>query len=842
MKSPRLGRLLIRLAAPRDRREDALGDYEEAHRTWFSSMSDALRLGVGFLHQRLLHVGMFADVRLGFRLLVRQPFTAVITIVALTVGIGLATIGFATMEAVLYSQLPFEGGDRFVRIQATSQREGTGVRLPADAYARMTAVPALVHLGAATNGRQSVTLPGRAPEVLTLSSITPSSLPYVAAAPMTGRLLNSADAIPGAAPVALVSERLAQRLTVATGNTAQINGAVYTVVGVMPADFAFPNTPDLWLPLDEQFQRGQAEPDGDARLFGVRASDTSVERLSTQLNTAVAPSLTTEAPVSINVTGYTDIGEMAPMLATVIVLTVVAVLVVIAANVGNLILARSFARAREFALRTALGASRTRLVTQVMTEVLVLGSISAILGSVVAQVILGRFNTMDEMPFWVDFTGGPLTVVMVSVSTVGAAAIAGAWPAFRATRGDVLQGIQGGGPRTSDVQFGRVAGAMVVTQVAVSVVMLHGALVVAQAFRDYTHPHIDLPANVLALGVQINGVRMNPDRTRSTPVTAADVQRAMEAVPGVIAAGLATALPRHSPDVQRVEVESAAAEAARLAPSAAVSPTFFAALGAAVRGGRNFSPTDAVAGARPVAIVNEPFAREFLQGAPLGRRIRTVSNGTAGPWREVVGVVPDLGLSVGDTTLKAGYYVPLTAEVNQVFVALRVAGEPLQWSERVWHALQALDPQLVPGRAERLDEVNMDDRAFFAGMSSALVGLGVVTLILALAGVYSMMSLIVSRRTREIGIRLALGASVSHVVRAIGSRAALQIGAGAVIGAILAIASLNARSVLVSRMGDGGAWTLPGVLALLVLAGLAATWVPLKRALTIRPQDALRTD
>jgi ABC-type antimicrobial peptide transport system permease subunit len=171
-----------------------------------------------------------------------------------------------------------------------------------------------------------------------------------------------------------------------------------------------------------------------------------------------------------------------------------------------------------------------------------------------------------------------------------------------------------------------------------------------------------------------------------------------------------------------------------------------------------------------------------------------------------------------------------------------VNGEPLRYAEPVRRALREQLPALEPYRATALADVNMDDRAFFAGLSSALVGLGVVTLVLALAGVYSMMSLIVSRRTREIGIRLALGANVSHVIHTIGSRAALQIGIGGLIGAVLAVVSLNARSVLVSRMGDGGAWTLPLVLALLVLAGLAATWVPLRRALTIRPQDALRAD
>lgn len=804
MKSPRLARLLIRLTAPRAHREDALGDLEETYRGWLSSMLDAVILSAGFLTQRVFHVGMLADVRLGFRILVRQPFTALTTIVALTVGIGLANVGFATMEAMLYSRLPFEHGNRFVRITAPD--------LPADAYARLASTPALAHLGAMTGGRES--------------AITPSSFRVLPVVPLAGRGLTADDALPGAAKVTVLSE-VEWRVSgmPAIGSTRDISGIDHTIVGVLPESFKFPSAPAAWVPLDEGFLTGRAPLDRNARLFGVLQPEATLEQLTTQLQAiaSLVPQPAGGPAVTITATAFTDLGPMAPMLASVIVLTVCAVLAVIAANVGNLILARSFARAREFALRAALGASRGRLVTQVMTEVLVLGSIAAVLGTLGAHTILRRFNSMDEIPYWVDFTGGPLTFAAVAATTLMAAAIAGAWPAFKATRRDVLAGLQGGDHRTSDVRFGRVAGAMVVTQIAVSIVMLHGALVVAQAFRNYSAPAIALPSNVLTMNVTVG-----------KGFTVADVERLVAGVPGVLSVGAATSLPRHSPQMQRVNDRSV--------PAAAVTPSFFDTLAATVESGRAFTATDSLPGAPPVAIVNAPFAREVMGGAAVGQRFRTEESTGYGPWIEVVGVVRDLGLSVGDPAFRAGYYVPLAQDLSQAYLALRVTGDPASYAEPVRRLLRDRAPQVVTSRIERLDEVNGDDRAFFAGLSSALVGLGIVTLVLALAGVYSMMALIVSRRTREIGIRLALGASVSHVVRTIGARAALQLAGGGLLGAGLAVVSLDARSLLVSRLGDGGPWTLPGVLVLLIGAGITATWVPLRRALRIRPQDALRSD
>ncbi len=869
MSAPRLARLLIRLFVPAAWRDDVLGDLEEAHRlrhggilAWFRTIGDASAIA-GAQTWRRIHDAAQAgpgrlvsrtDVRLGLRLMVRQPILTLTGTVSLAVGIGLAAVGFSFMHTVLFSRLPFPDGDRFVLLRVLQEPQRTPAQLTPDSYRALAAsATTLEYVGGLTSGQENVTLPSGDVFVATTAGITPSALRYLPWAPREGRLLVPQDGAAGAPAVAMIRDGFRERAfgdgTTPIGATIEISGVTRTVVGVVPDDFKFPNTPDVLLPIDEGFLAGRGLPDSDVGLFGVLAPGRSLRAAREELR-AMAPALAaggrSNGPLSVDVTTFTDLGPMGTALAATIVAFVVAVLLVVAANVGNLVLARSFARTREFALRSALGASRRRLVGQVFSEVFLLAGTAAIVGTAAADALLRQFNTMDEMPFWVDFTLGLPTLAAVAGATVAAAAVASVWPALRATRRDLAGQVQSSGTRSSDVRFGRTAGVMVVVQIAVSVVMLHGAVVMARGFAAYSNPPLHLPPNVLATSLSVGATRRAPGGGPAVTVAAGDVERAAAQIPGVIAAGVASALPRLSPTARLVEVEPApgrTAGAARLAPSAEVSTGFFDVLDARPVAGRVFTAADYADGARRVAVVNAPFVREFFGGvSPLGRRFRVTGANGAGPWMEVVGVVPDLGLSVGDPSLDAGYYVPLDSQTNFVYLAMRTTGDPLTYAGPLRRALLGLDPQLVLNRMERLGNVASEDVAFFKWCSTALVGIGVVTLVLALAGVYAMMALIVTRRTREIGIRMALGASHASLAGAIVRRAAWQVGLGGAFGAALAVLSLNMRAVLVSRLGDGGTWTLPLIIALLVTAGLAATWLPLRRALAVRPAEALRAE
>jgi putative ABC transport system permease protein len=873
MTAPRLARWLTRLAAPADRRADMLGDLEEVHqrrrpagpaRAWLTTVLEAAALALVITGERIRSVLQIrdwyraGDITQGLRLMRREPLVTITATVALAMGIGLLMVGVATVETLLFSRLPFAGGDRFVLISA---REGPdrrpGALTPDESALLEARATTLAHLGAASQSRDNATLPSGVVDEVTTAGITPGLLPFLPYQPILGRRFNAADADPRAVPVIMIREAFWRRAfggsADAIGATIDVGGLRRTIVGVMPNDFEFPNgPPELWMPMRQAFRDGRGALTPNERLIAVLAPDETLDSVRAQLS-AIAAQISTSRQSNrvarFEVTTLTDLGPQAPIVVSMIIAAVAAILVVVAANVANLVLARSFLRARELAVRTALGASRVRLVSQISLEVLLLCSIAAIVGSAAAQATLRQFNAMEDLPFWVDFTAGPRTMLIVLAGTALATAIAGTWPAFRITRGDLLPTLQSSSERTGDVRFGRVAAVMVIVQIAVSTVMLHGALVLGEGLGRYAGEGLDLPANVLTTGVRFRATRSASSQSTQSSLAPEELEAALTTLPGVVAVGATTALPRQSPPAPLVEVEplpGQSSSAPRAAPFADVSAGFFRSLDAGPVAGRLFTSADQAAGAGPVAVVNVPFVQSFLDGAsPLGRRIRTLEGGRPGPWREIVGVVGDLGLSVGDPSLAPGYYVPLASRSDAtrwLYLTIRVTGDPIAYVSSLRRVLYEYDPTLVLNQPQRLEDVASDDRAFFLWFSRALIGLGAVTLVLALTGVYSMMALVVTRRTREIGIRVALGATAQRVAAVVLGRAAWQVAVGGALGALLAVLSLDLRSVLVSRLGDGGAWTLPAVLILLVCSGLCAIGLPLRRALRVQPSEAMRIE
>jgi hypothetical protein len=278
----------------------------------------------------------------------------------------------------------------------------------------------------------------------------------------------------------------------------------------------------------------------------------------------------------------------------------------------------------------------------------------------------------------------------------------------------------------------------------------------------------------------------------------------------------------------------------------AVHHGFLETLGARPEAGRLFGPADFGPNAPPVAVVNQPFVAKFFGGInPIGRRLRVIasdSRAPRGPWREIVGVVPDLGLSAGDESMAAGFYVPM--ERDDVFhIALRTSGDARRLTAAVRTALADLDPGIQVREILPLQDVGREDRAIFAGLGAALAALGGMALLLSVIGTYAVLSLSVTRRTREIGIRTALGASRRQVLQPIMGRTILPPALGALAGIALGEAIVGARAIFAFRLPDGsGPWGLPVLGAIMIGAALLSAWVPARRALAIAPAEALRAD
>ena len=779
------------------------------------------------------------ELKLTARHLRKQPIVTAATLVALAVGIGMATTGFTLLDAVLFSRLPYANGDRFVVLEVFSDPEGQRAAIEADRRRHLVEhATTLEHVGAFRGTEVALKLPSGELSPVTGSMITPGSIAAFPYAPVLGRALRAEDGLPGAEPVVLLRESLWRRHFSADarviGTAATISGIRRTIVGVMPDAFRFPGSGEIWLPLSDS---------SPARTFGVLRPGHEPAAASAEL-AALTRQYEIDTPHSprlrILATPFTEaLSRGLDLLTTVLVGALVLVLLVIAANIANLVLARTISRSRELAVRTALGASRARLIGQVFTEVLVVGTLAAAIGLGASQAVLAWVRqTLTDIPFWVDFTASPRTMAFVVCITLVAAAVAGVVPALKATRRNVADALAAN-TRTAAAGFGKGSVAMIAIQVAVSIALLNGALVMARGVAGYANPALPV-ASTEVLTAKVWAERA---------ISADGVLEAARAIPGAIAAGAASSLPGLSPAADMTTVQTipgGAASIARPAPSVAVSSGFFETLGATAQAGRLFEPTDFGASAAPVAVVNEPFVRKFFGGAnPVGARLRPVrANARDGedPWREIVGVVPDLGLSAGDPNMAAGYYVPMPPE-ELFLVALRTAGDARRLAAPLREAVAKVDATLQVREVVWLQDVGREDRAIFAGISAALAALGGMALLLSVMGTYAILSLSVTRRTREIGIRTALGASRGRIMRTVLGRVCVAPTLGAAAGMLLGQALVAARGIFAFRLPESsGPWGLPALAAVMVGAGLLAAWVPARRALRIAPADALRSE
>jgi hypothetical protein len=262
--------------------------------------------------------------------------------------------------------------------------------------------------------------------------------------------------------------------------------------------------------------------------------------------------------------------------------------------------------------------------------------------------------------------------------------------------------------------------------------------------------------------------------------------------------------------------------------------------------GRSFVPSDFAAGAAPVTVVNEPFVQKFLGGRnPIGRRIRIdrppSADGQPSPWMEIVGVVPDLGLSVGDPEMRAGYYTTARDEMLW-YMAIRTTADPRTLISPLRGAVARLDPDLQIQYIRTLEDVDREERAFLGAVASALTAMGGMALLLSIVGIYALLSFMVTRRTREIGIRVALGAARWQVLRSIAGGAAAHLAIGGLLGSLLGVAFVQMRSLLIISI-PGPGFSMPATIFLtLAVAGAVACWVPARRALAVRPSEALGAD
>ncbi|HEX7117830.1 MAG TPA: ABC transporter permease [Longimicrobiales bacterium] len=821
--------------------------------------------------------GLRLDLKLGARMLVKYPVLTLASVLALTVAVALASAWFEFSSDLAMPRIPLEEADRIVRVRnldltSTDRDYPSEPRSLHDFEMWREHVASIVDLSAGSPIEYGVTTEDGRFATLEGGRVTPSLFRVTGVPPLLGRVLTEADDRPGAPPVVVLGYDAWRRLfdgdRSAIGQTVRLGSGYATVVGVMPEGFGFPVNEEIWVPLRERAVDYPRREGPQIWMVGRLAPGVTLEEAQAELAT-IGRRMAAEFPethehLRPEVRRFGRGNEMSAVAAG-LNLPFLLFLVVVCANVATLLLARTAAREGEIALRSALGASRRRIVLQLVAEALVLTSLAAALGLTIAHwgLIWGMelFWQVQQMkpPFWFDSGVSRLGVVYIAILAVVGAVIIGGLPALRATRRRLWRQLPQPGAGGSGMRFGAVATGVIVVQVAICVAFIPVAILNARellpkrgggdfpaetfltgrltleadAPAGAAEPR--LPRDTRALREARDDQSGRPDPGRPTTHPLDEVYRRLAAEPGVLAATRASRLPGFNHPVSAIELEG---DSARIvyAQQVAVDPNFFDVMGARIVAGRAFSQGD-VEAAAGVAIVDEAWVQEAFGGLnPIGRRIRFPRRtGEQGDrWYTIVGVVAGMEPALGPGQRVEVYHPLRPAEHTSAQFFLRTAGPPETLAPRIPPLVAAADPRVALARIGPLDDtwrpVQRSD-AFFA---TALAVISAIILLFALMGIYALTSFTVARRSREIGIRAALGADPRRIIVTVFARALGQIGLGIAAGAALV-------SLTVARDPEG-LRLVGGVAVGVVAMGLVGCIVPAVRALRIQPTEALRAE
>lgn len=825
--------------------------------------------------------GLSMDLKLGYRMLVKYPGLTLVGGLAMAFGIWFAAVAFQMYGLLTTTNLPLPEGDRIVRIlnwdSKTLQDED---RVLYD-YQIWRSAGSIPDLGAYRDASVNLVGADGTAQPAVAAEITASAFRIAPEPPVLGRVLEESDQPAGAPPVVLLGHQVWTRRfngdPQIVGRSVQLGTSFATVVGVMPEGYAFPVSHELWLPLRTDAAGLEPRSGVAIKVFGRLASGVTLENAQAEL-TALGRRLaaehpTTHAQLQPHVLPYTqtsvDDFEMKSMIGLTHFFVLMLVLVV-CSTVALLLFARAAARESEILVRSALGASRRRIVTQLFVEALVLAGVAAFVGLVAAQLSLTHWGepylemNYGSLPFWYDFDLSPTTIAYgLAVALVGAV-VAGVMPARKITRG-LGQRLRAGTAGGGGVTFGGVWTAVIVTQVAVTVALPSVALVVRGESKRVTSYDAGFPTEEY-LGVKI-GVDGPPDETLTPEARAAldarvtrsleELRRRLEPEPAVAGVTFVDAFPREHHADRRLEVEAMPDSPPVWVSTAAIDPSYFAVLQAPVVSGRAFSTADLTPNAH-VVIVDQGFADRTMRGRnPVGHRVRFVpaqtpdTSGVQPPWYEIVGLVKDLGMaSAAQSQRPAGVYLPAAPGTRGALnMIVHGRGDALALAPRLRELATAVDPSLRIEQLTRLDQVVAPLLWFLALWMRIILGLTGIAVLLSLSGIYAVLAYIVARRTREIGVRVALGASARRVITSIFRRPLIQVSLGVIVGSVLiALAAIGIQNTTqfegteTGGLAAGDVALLIGYAILMFGVCMLACVVPTRRVLRVQPTQALRAD
>jgi predicted permease len=796
-------------------------------------------------------------MKLGARMLMKYPGLTLAGGFAIAIAVALAASWFEFLRDMAKPRLPLDDAHRVVLVQNIDQATSAGEpRSLYDFQVWREEVQTITHLSASAWAEYQVTTDAGHLETLRAARVTPSLFGMLGVEPLLGRTLEEADLQEGA-PLAVVLgydawQQLFAGDRTAVGRGVRVDETPGVVVGVMPERFGFPVNQQMWVPLRDRARADQRRMGPAIAVYGRLAAGRELDEAQAELATlgrrAATESPQTHQRIAPRVQRLADAQGMGA-LVTLMNIPFLLFLIVVCANVSTLVFARTATRASELAVRSALGASRPRLVIQLIAEALVLTCVAAVIGLAAAQwgtkYAMALFWEVQQSaaPYWFDPSLSGTTMMYALALVLIAAAIIGGLPALKATgrhlRAQIVQAGGGG----AGLRFGRVSTAVIIVQVAICVAFLPVALMQARDMLNWEQTATSFPADeymsgTVSLDVDWMDAANAADSMRAVTLFQ-QVRQRVSAQPGVLAAGYVSRIPgfNHPRELAQFESDTTIGDFVRLA---GVDQEFIDMVGVRLVAGRLFRPDEYASGAR-VLLIEEEWASAVMPGrTPIGQRVRFVGGGDVQrvtdasvlPLYEIVGVITGFEEGVNGPGTDVQALEPLSFARPSAQLYARMTMPPATRVRDIHAAVMSVDPQIRIHELQPLEEIWSPVLKSGVYLTAGINAVGAIILLFALAGIYALMSFTVAQRTREIAIRAALGANPRRIVVSIFRRGILQIGGGIIAGAALIS--------LVVAEDPGGLPFVAGVAGLMMLVGISGCLLPARRALRIQPVEALK--
>ncbi len=813
------------------------------------------------------------EIRFGFRALQTKPALSVLAVVALAIGIGLTTSMFSVANGILFKGESYEYFDRLMHLDPIASDTGEKkYGLPFDVIEQMNR-DAKTFEGFSGWTFGTVNLSGNGlPERYDGAFISSNFLDLLGVKPHLGYSFSdpAVDSRNGAQRVILIGYDVWKHRYYGDpkiiGKSVRVNGVDAIITGVMPRDFNFPLNQELWLPIEQTPTNSKGKT---GKAFGRIKKDASKDEAEAELASMMEKISSSEddiekmAKVSLGIKPFSRQFMSKKMIMEILLglITGIFVLLIACANVANLLLARSTLRAKEMAVRSALGATRFKIIRQLLVESLILATLGAIGGLILASWGVDYlWSTMQkmELPYWMNFQIDGNVVLFVIIITLLSGIISGIAPAWEASRTNVMNMLKDASATSSGFSIRRFSKFLAVVQIAISCALLIGAGLTIKTLVNlkYTEVGFD-PEKLLTVRMGLFPADYPDNESRQAFYKKLVINLRHQT--GVEAAAMTNWI--FQTNKEWMDEESCAIEGKDYASEqdltavvrTSVSSTFLTDLDIPLVDGKYFCLLNEEEKKENVVIVNESFAKKMWPGqSAIGKRLKFdnemhgMTHEMNDDWLKVAGVIKDFKITGHDSHLRSDVddiiLEPFWQEKDLAFatVVVRTYGDPKAAITKVRQQVQAIDPHLPIYFAKTMNEYFYDSSYYYRLLAGLFTVFGAMALFLASVGIYGVMSFSITQRTREIGIRMALGAKKKSILNLILKQGALQVFTGLVIGIPMAFGLANMLKYWLYGVKPNDLPTFAAVIICLASVALLACFLPARRATKVHPMDALR--